>query len=112
MKIMAFRRRQKRKVVPTVVDGGADDDHSKPKPCHCKVRSGHYRTSNHGTKVDNKLLEGVAVDGSHTHWGRPLVMCLVNILVELWMMKEPAYGDSHKINDKAQATVFSMPSRM
>lgn len=81
VKIVTFRRRQKRKVVATVVYSGADDDHGKPKPCHCKVRSSHYWTSYHRTKVDNKLFKGMAVDGSHTHWSRPLVMCFMNVLV-------------------------------
>ena len=78
-----------------MVDGSADDNHSKPKPCHCKVRPGHYRTGNHWTKVDDKVLEGVAVDGSHTHWSRPLVMCFVDVLVKLRVVKESVSEDSH-----------------
>ena len=78
-----------------MVDGSADDNHSKPKPCHCKVRPGHYWTGNHWTKIDDKVLEWVAVDGSHTHWSRPLVMCFVDVFVELWVVKESASEDSH-----------------
>ena len=77
-------------MVAAVVDGSADDNHSEPKPRHGKVRPGHYWTSYHRTKVDDKVLKGVAVDGSHTHRSCPLVMCLMNVLVELWMMKESA----------------------
>ena len=81
MKIVTFRRQQKWEVVAAVVDGSADDDHSKPEPAHGKVGPGHYRTGNHWTKVNDKLLQGVAVDGSHTHWSCPLVMRLVDVLV-------------------------------
>ena len=76
-------------MVSTMVDCGTDDDHGKPEPSHCEMGPSYNWTSNHGTQVDDKLLKGVAVDGSHTHWSRPLVVCLVNILVELWMVKEP-----------------------
>lgn len=76
-------------MVSAVVDGGADDNHGKPEPRHCEVRPSDDRTADHGTKIDNKLLKRVAVDGSHTHRSCPLVVCLVNVLVELWMVKEP-----------------------
>lgn len=77
-------------MVAAVVDGGADDDHSQPKPGHSKVRPGHYWTGNHWAEIDNKLLEWMAIDRSHAHWSCPLVVCFVDVLIELWMVKKSA----------------------
>lgn len=42
------------------------------------------------------MLQWVAVNGSDAHWSCPLVMSLVNVSVELWMVKQPECADGHK----------------
>lgn len=44
----------------------------------------------HRQQVDHAMLEGVAIDGGHTHWSCPLMVGLVHKLVEFRMVEQPA----------------------
>lgn len=86
-------------MIATVIDGGRDDHQGKPQPCYGQVRTCYQRPSSYGKHVHHKVLQGIAIYGSHTHWCCPLVMSLVHQLVQLGMVEKPLKEVLHKSCD-------------
>ena len=87
VEVMALRGGQEGEVVARVVDGGADDDQGEPQPRHGEVRAHEQRAPHYGSQVDHIVLQRVTVDGGDANWGGPLVVRLMNVLVETRMVE-------------------------
>ena len=46
----------------------------------------------HRPKVGQNMLDWVSVDGDDASRSSPLMMDLVNVLVELWMVEKPVHA--------------------
>ena len=68
-------------MVPAVHHGGIDDSHDVPQPGHREVRSHDDRAQDEGKDVGHDLLHWVAVGGGDTDGCGPLVVDLVDVLV-------------------------------
>ena len=44
-----------------------------------------------GPHVGENMLNGVGIDGDDSSWSCPLMVDLVDVLVELWVVKEPVH---------------------
>ena len=55
-------------------------------------------TKPHWPKVGQNVLDWVSVDGDDASRSSPLVVDLVDVLVELWMVEEPACKFINKLN--------------
>ena len=82
-------------VVATVSHGGIEYCHGVPQPCHGEVGTHDEGTEPDGPQVGQKVLNRVGIDGDDTSGGSPLMMDLVDVLVEFWMMKKPACINSY-----------------
>jgi len=53
------------------------------------VGAHYYRSEANGSKVRNEMLHRMIVDRGYTCRSSPLMVDLVDVLVEFWMMKQP-----------------------
>ncbi len=68
-------------MVATVIDGGTDNHHGVPEPRNSQMRPSHNRPKHHGAKIDNKVLQRVAINGGNSNRCRPFMMGLVDVFV-------------------------------
>ena len=86
---MRLRGRKEREMVPAVANHSADGCHGVPQPGHGEVRT-HDEWTCHGREEDgDNVLHWVDVQGGHSHRGCPLMVHLVDVLVEVRVMEEP-----------------------
>ena len=76
-------------MVTTVIDGSANDDYSYPQPGYSQVRASNDWSTQHRGQVHHIVLSRVAVDGDYTNRSCPLMVCLVNELVETRVVEQP-----------------------
>ena len=84
-------------------DGRCLGDHQ-PHAHGANVGTHDHRTQHGRQGVGEDLLDGVGVDGDDADRGRPLMMLLVNVLVELGVVGQSArvtttWFDNHKSTD-------------
>lgn len=78
------------KMVATVSHSGVEQGHRVPEPSDREMGAHDERAEPDRPDVGEDVLNRVGVDRDDAGWSSPLVMDLVNVLVEFWMMKEPA----------------------
>ena len=88
---MCLWGRNERKVVSTVSERCVQDGHGVPQPNHREVRPHQQRAGKNGREVCHDVLDGVAVNGSDGHWSGPLVMDLVDVLVQQRKVDQPKH---------------------
>ena len=81
-------------MVPTVCHSGVEDDHYEPQPGHRDMGPHHNWTKNNGHQVHDDMFKRVAINRGYSDGRNPLVMSLVDVLVEEAMMTEPTAGSS------------------
>ena len=81
---------QEGEVIATVLHCGVEDHKGKPHPHHNEVGPHDYWSEGDGYKVDQYKLHRMAVDRHYTSGSCPLMVDLVDVLVQQTMMKQPA----------------------
>ena len=89
VEVVALWGGEEGEVVATVGHGGVEDGQAVPEEGHGEVGTHDQRSGTDGHEVDPQVLQRVAVDGDNSHGGRPLVMGLVDPLVEQSMVAQP-----------------------
>ena len=75
-------------MIPGVGIDGVQYCYEVPEPSQGQVGL-HYDWSDYQRQtVAHNMLQGMGVDADNAHWCRPLMMCLVNVLVQHRMMKQ------------------------
>lgn len=75
-------------MVATVGDDGDDEDQRKPNGDGGQVGSHDDGTHHRRQHVGDHMLNRMCVEGDHTNGSCPLVVFLVDFLVEFWVVKE------------------------
>ena len=65
-----------------------------------KVAAQKYRTGSNRHTVGEKVLQRVAIYGGYPHWGCPFMVGLMDVLVELWVMKQPVKGGGERERER------------
>ena len=81
---------QEGEVIATVLHCGVEDHKGKPHPHHNEVGPHDYWSEGDGYKVDQYKLHRMAVDRHYTSGSCPLMVDLVDVLVQQTMVKQPA----------------------
>ena len=89
VEVMWLIWREEGQVVSTVRNSSVKHSHRVPEPGHREVRAHEERTKPHRPNIRQDVLNRVGVDWDYPSRGGPLVVDLVDVLVELWMVKEP-----------------------
>ena len=79
-------------MVATVGRNGVHYGQGVPDPDYGEVGAHDEGTHPHGPDAREDMLNGVRVHGNDTSGGRPLMVDLVDVLVELRMMEYPVRG--------------------
>ena len=79
---MGFGGGEKGKVVAAVGVGGVQDGQKVPQPGNGQVGAHDQRTRKHWEEAGNVVLHWMGVHGSDSNRGRPLMVDLVEVLVE------------------------------
>ena len=95
--VVGLGRRQEGEVVATVGDCGRKKRETEPERGRSDVRTHDQRTCSSGHHVRDDMLDGMCVDGANTNWCLPLVMDLVDMLVEERVVECPEVK-KYKIN--------------
>lgn len=76
-------------MVATVGDGSDGQGQGKPDGDGGQVGTHHYWTHHRRQHVGDHMLDRVSIERGDANGSCPLVMFLVDILVECWVVKEP-----------------------
>ena len=76
-------------MVPAVAHCGVEDGHTVPQDGHGEVGPHDQRTGKDRHEVHEHVLQRVAVHGDYSDRCRPLVVCLVDVLVEEPVVAQP-----------------------
>ena len=80
---------QEGEVVASVRHCRGEDCQEVPQPDDREVRPHQDGTQSNGSQVDHIVLQRVTVDGGDANWGGPLVVRLMDVLVETRMVTKP-----------------------
>ena len=83
-------------MVATVRNSGVCNDKSVPQPDHREVGAHDERPKNSREEVDHEVLQRVAVDGGNSNWSCPLVVGLVDVLVQTRVV-EKSIGETERL---------------
>lgn len=89
---MSLRRRQEWEMVATVRDCSRHQSQSKPHPGCGDVRSQEDGPKDRRQQVTQNVLHRMGIDGCHSNRSSPLVVHLVNTLIEKRLMEQAAMG--------------------
>lgn len=92
--VVGLRRREEGQVVPGVGVDGAEVGEAAPEPEHGRVRAQEDRPDDDGGDVGDDVLEGVRVQGRHRDGALPLVVPLVEVLVQQAVVEQPGGGNT------------------
>ena len=92
VEIVPLRGWQEREVVATVIDGGAHNDKSKPKPAHGEMRPSNDWPSHNGSEIDHIVLKRVAINGTDPHWSSPFMVHFVDVPIKTRVVEESRGG--------------------
>lgn len=91
MEIVRFGRREKGQVVARVRVEGGEDGQAEPEPRGGQVRAQQEHAQERRHQVREDVLHRVAVDGRHCDRRRPLVVFLVDQLVQVPVVQQPEH---------------------
>jgi len=75
-------------MVSTVRNGCRYKSQNEEEQSGSKVRAHQQRTEDRRQHVTEDVLNGMSIDGSHTDWCRPFVVYLVNMTVQIRIVKQ------------------------
>lgn len=80
---MRLRRREEGQMVARVGVERGQDGQGEPEPGRGHVRAHDQHAQERGQQVREDVFQRVAIDGGHGDGGRPLVVLLVDVLVQV-----------------------------
>lgn len=89
MVVVGLGRREEGQVVPAVGVDGAEVGEAAPQPDRGRVRAQEYRPEDDRSDVGDDVLHGVRVQGGHRDGALPLVVPLVEMLVQQAVVEQP-----------------------
>ena len=78
-------------MVAIVWDGGVEHCYSVPEPGHREVGAHDEGTKPDRQQIGENMLNRVGIDWDDASWSCPLVVDLMDVLIELGVMKEPMH---------------------
>ncbi len=82
VEVMTLGRWKEGQVIAAVVDGGADNYQGIPYPGHSQMGPSYDWPQHYWGEIDHIVLQWVAVDGGNSNGSCPLVVGLMDVLVE------------------------------
>lgn len=82
MVVVGLRGGEEWEVVTTVDECGAEEGNDVPQPSRGQVGSNQDWAEGEGSQVDKVVFQWVAVESSHRTWCCPVMVVLVDMLVE------------------------------
>lgn len=89
MKVVGLGRREERQMIARVSVQGGQYGQAEPKPGRSHVRTEQEHPEEGWQQVGTYVFQGMTVDGRHGHRSRPLVVLLVDVLVEVSIVEQP-----------------------
>ena len=98
-------------MVAIVWDSGVEHCYSVPEPGHREVGAHDEGTKPDRQQIGENMLNRVGIDWDDASWSCPLVVDLMDVLIELGMMKEPMHKKywtlkNHVIDSKTTTDVI------
>lgn len=88
MEVVRFGGGGKGEVIAGVGDARYSSRDAPPDPSELQRPPSEEHAQPKGKYVGDNVLNGVRVDSNDADWGRPLVMLLVDVLIEDWQVKQ------------------------
>ena len=90
-------------MVATVRDSSVEYGYSVPEPGHWEMRTHDEGTKPDGPNVGENVLNGVGVEWDDAGGSRPLMVDLMDVLVELGVVKKPVQKEYIRIFNESHS---------